>query len=210
VAAVEAVVQGEGQGRVGRRPWLRWVIRAIVVAVAAFAVSWLWLSFLPPVQAGSVWAVIGEASGCPPVDIGQDDETVSCHQVAFQEGAPVGIGFTVRNTGPLAVTIESVEPIGLEPTALAVLQPQLITTDYLFGADAGRPFDPVEVAPNREEAIQLVGTFVDCRTAASNYVPDSGTIATQVRMRVRWFLTEAHVTVPLSQALELMAPDSCK
>jgi hypothetical protein len=40
------------------------------------------------------------------------DSSEPCQRVPFEAGAPVGIGFTVRNEAPVAVTVVSVEPIG--------------------------------------------------------------------------------------------------
>jgi hypothetical protein len=129
--------------------------------------------------------------------------------VPFKAGAPVGIGFTVRNDAPVAVTVVSVEPIGFEEVGPAVLRPELIDVDYLFGADAGRPFEPVEVAPGAEQAIQLVGTFMDCRMVAANYVPGSSVVATDARLRIRWLLFEADVDIPLSLAVSMGVPEHC-
>jgi hypothetical protein len=208
VTTVEAVVASQGRWR--RRRWPNWIIGGIVVAVvAAFAASWVWLTYWPPVEAGSASAVIGEAIDCDPVDIGPD-ETAGCWQVPFRAGAPVGIGFTVHNDAPVSMTIESVRSIGLEGTALAVLRPELLGVDFLFGADAGRPFEPVEVAPNSERAIQLVGTYIDCKTLFENFSPDNAIVVTHASMRVRWLLTETDVNIPLHQVLEQTSPTGCQ
>jgi hypothetical protein len=163
VTTVEAVVASQGGGR--RRPWLAWLIGGLVVAALALWIgSWIWMTTSPPIRRGSVTAVIGQAEACNPSEFGSD-ETVDCQRVLFKAGAPVGIGFTVRNDGPVAVTVVSVEPIGFELTGPAVLHPELID-GHFFGADAGRPFEPVEVASGAQQAIQLVGTFMDCLRVA--------------------------------------------
>jgi hypothetical protein len=205
---VEAVVASQGRWR--RRRWLNWIIGGVVVAVvAAYAASWVWLTYWPPVEAGSASAVIGQAIDCDPVDIGPD-ETAGCWQVPFRAGAPVGIGFTVFNDAPVSMTIESVQSIGLEGTALAVLLPELLDVDFLFGADAGRPFEPVELAPNSERAIQLVGTYIDCQTLFENFSADNAIVVTHALMRVRWLLTETDVEIPLHQVLEQTSPTGCQ
>jgi hypothetical protein len=206
VTTVEAVVASQGGGR--RRPWLAWLIGGLVVAALALWIgSWIWMTTWPPIRRGSVTAVIGQAEACDPSEFGSD-ETVDCQRVPFKAGAPVGIGFTVRNDAPVAVTVVSVEPIGFELTGPAVLHPELID-GYLFGADAGRPFEPVEVAPGAEQAIQLVGMFMDCRTVAANYVPGSSVVATGARMRIRWLLFESDVDIPLSLAVSIGVPEHC-
>jgi hypothetical protein len=179
----------------------------VVAVLALWIGSWIWMMTSPPIRQGSVTAVIGQAQACNPTEFGSD-ETVDCQSVPFKAGAPVGIGFTVRNDGPVAVTVVSVEPIGFELTGPAVLRPELID-GYLFGADAGRAFEPVEVAPGAQQAIQLVGTFMDRRTVAANYFPGSSVVATDARLRIRWLLFEADVDIPLSLAVSMGVPEHC-
>jgi hypothetical protein len=65
------------------------------------------------------------------------------------------------------------------------------------------------VAAGAEQAIQLVGTFMDCRTVAANYVPGSSVVATDARLRIRWLLFEADVDIPLSLAVSMAVPEHC-
>ena len=182
------------------------IIGLVVVALVA------WIRLSPPVSQGSVVAWLGDA-GPTPCDVADSDGegSIECQEVPFAEGAGVGIGFTVRNTAFLPMTIVAVESLEAPFLTPAYLRPERVEDEggYLFGLEAGRPFEPIEVAPGAEAALQLVGTYLDCETVAASHPPGSALIIDNARMTVRWAFAEADVVVPLSGALSMPGPISC-
>jgi hypothetical protein len=167
---------------------------------------------LPPVSEGSVVAWLGDADPIPCDAADPDGEGfIDCFEVPFAEGAGVGIGFTVRNTAPLPMTIVAVASLEAPFLTPAYLRPERIRDagGFLFGLEAGRPFEPIEVAPNGEAALQLVGTYLACETAAASHPPGSSLVIDHARMTVRWAFVETDVLVPLSGALSMPGPLSC-
>ena len=194
------------------RPWRASLPTVLIglgaVALAAVLLVNLGIQSNPPVGHGSTTSWLGDIEQTP------CDTEGTCFVAPFDPGAGVGIGFTVRNSAPVPMTIVSVE--GLEPPFLtpAYLHPELIDYDgaaqgYLFGLEAGRPFEPVEVAPGAEVPVQLIGTFVACEVAARSYTPGSALIIDHVQMTLRWAFFETRVNMPLEAALTLPAPESC-
>ena len=91
----------------------------------------------------------------------------------------------------------------------AVLEPQLMDDDGLFGLGEGVPFQPVDVPARKEQGIQFVGAFGDCETVAEQYTPGSGLSVSEAFMTVQWGIFTTEVQVPLTTALALSAPTSC-
>lgn len=186
-----------------------------VAAVAALVLTGLnaWVRASPPVAEGSVVVMLGDGGhGCDATVFGGDPSSI-CYEVPFAEGAGVGVGFTVLNTAPIPMTIVGIampEPPFLAP---AYFHAELVDEDgpyeYTFGLENGRPFEPIEVAPNEEAPLQLVGTFLPCEEAAASHVPGSALIIDHVPMTLRWGIVGAEVDVPLRAALSVPAPDSC-
>lgn len=184
---------------------------AVVIGLAAVGlVAWVWLS--PPVSQGSVVAWLGDADpmSCDPAEYGEE-ESIDCREVPFVEGAGVGIGFTLRNTSFLPMTIVAVESLEAPFLTPAYLHPERVQDDhgYHFGLGAGRPFQPIDVAPGGEAAMQLVGTYLDCETVAAWHAPGGALLIDHARMTLRWAFAEADVDVPLRGVLSLPAPVSC-
>jgi hypothetical protein len=168
------------------------------------------VSRVHPVEAGSVYAVLGETVPCNPADIDTADESTACSVAPFAEGREVGIGFTVQNDAPIGMTILSAQIIRDGVLTPAALEPQLLTGDgTMFGLSEGGPFEPVEVPAGAEVGIQFVGAFGNCETVAEDWSPGSGLVVGDAFMTVRWgvFTTQVQVPVPTSLALE--APMSC-
>jgi hypothetical protein len=180
-----------------------------LVAIALEA----WIRLSPPVSQGSTVAVLGAGGvGCDPVEFGGDASTI-CYEVPFVEGKGVGIGFVVRNTAPIPMTIVAVNALEAPFLTPAYLQPERIDQsgpyEYVFGLGQGRPFAPIEVGPNQDVPLQLVGTYLPCEQVARSYVPGSALIVDHARMTLRWAFVQTELDVPLGGALSLPAPDSC-
>ena len=191
----------------------RTVLIGLVIALGLAVIGLMALVRLsPPVSQGSVVAWLGDAGRitCDPEDFG-GEESVDCFEVPFVEDAGVGIGFTVRNTSFLTMTIVAVESLEAPFLTPAYLHPERVIDEggHLFGLGAGRPFQPMDVAPGAEAALQLVGTYLDCETVAGWYAPGGALIIDHARMTLRWAFAETDVDVPLRGVLSLPAPDSC-
>ena len=154
-------------------------------------------------------AVLGDVQACNIEDIDVDADETACHVAPFAEGREVGIGFTVRNDAPVAMTVLSVEVIREGVSTPAALVPELTGEDMLFGLTEGVPFEPVEVPAGAEQGIQFVGPFGDCEAVAEQWAPGSGLVVSQAFMSVRWGVFTTEVEVPLKTALALSAPTSC-
>jgi hypothetical protein len=199
------------RSRPRREGWPLFIGLVIVVSLVAIGFM-AWVRWSPPVSQGSVVAWLGDDDpiSCDPADYG-DEESSDCWEVPFVEGAGVGIGFTVRNTAVLPMTIVAVESLEAPFLTPAYLHPERVQDEggYLFGLDAGRPFEPIEVAPGAEAALQLAGTYLDCETVAASHPPGSALIIDHARMTLRWAFVETNVVVPLSGALSMPGPISC-
>ena len=182
------------------------VLAIAVIGILVLAAGQAWASFVHPVQAGSGFAVLGDAVPC------NDDaaDPTLCYRAPFAEGREVGLGLTVRNDAPIGMTILDIDIIRDGVLSPAALEPQLLTSENLmFGVTEGVPFERVEVPAGGELGIQFVGPFGDCETVARDWVPGSGLMVGEAFMTVRWgvFTTQAQVPAPMSLALE--APTSC-
>lgn len=183
------------------------ILGIAVIGIVAFVVIQALVWTFPPVGAGSVSAILGDAVPCADGDA--DDLPLDCYRADFAEGRDVGVGFTVRNNAPIRMTIVDIAVIREGVSTPAVLEPQLIGDDHLFGVGLGQPFEAVDVPGGEEQGIQFVGTFGDCRAVGNDYMPGSGLSVSTAFMTVRWAIFETDVEVPLTSALNLMAPDSC-
>lgn len=208
---MEVAVQGPTTTRSDKRPWraarVAGIGLAVVVVVAIVGLN-LWVRLSPPLSPGSVVAWLGETKICDQTEF-DGEPTLECREVPFAEGAGVGIGFTLRNSAPIAMTIVAVGSLEPPVATPAYLHPELTAEDGVFGLDAGRPFAPIDVAPNSEVALQLVGTYLDCDQVASWYMPGSALVIDHASVTVRWAFAETDVDVPLRGVLSLPAPDSC-
>lgn len=195
-----------------RRGGVRLLIGLAITIGLVAVVLMAWVRLSPPVSQGSVVAWLGEADpiSCDPAEYG-GEESIDCREVPFVEGAGVGIGFTLRNTSFLPMTIVAVESLEAPFLTPAYLHPERVQDEggYLFGLGAGRPFEPIDVAPGAEAALQLVGTYLDCETVTASYTPGSALIVDHARMTLRWAFAETDVDVPLRGVLSLPAPEGC-
>lgn len=205
------VAQEVGRAPSSERPWrIVWRVvagLAIVAVVAAIGLTaWVWMS--PPVSAGSTVAGLGNMVSCDPAAFGGEPSLI-CYEVPFAEGEGVGIGFTVRNSAPIPLTIAHIDSYGPPYNLSAHLYPELTRDAMMFGLGAGRPFEAVEVAPGEEVAIQFVGSYRPCEEVAQFQEPGSAAVITHAQMTLRWAFAETDVMLPLGAALSLPGPREC-
>lgn len=199
------VVSGERGQRVG----LRGVgFGAGLLAVALLVGFNVWVLTSPPVSRGSTVAGLGEGRACDPTDFG-GDASLMCFEVPYADGEPVGIGFTIRNTAPIPMTIAAVESYGPPYLLPAYLSPELLADGFMFGLGAGLPFEPVEVGPGEEIPMQLVGTYRACEEVAEFSDSGSAAVVDNVALTLRWAFAETIVRLPLGAALSLPGPSRC-
>jgi hypothetical protein len=197
-------------------PRVRWIVAGIVVMLLVGAASaQIALLLAHPVARGSIsWSfpsaltierpshVVGKCRGFEPTST-----TSLCTEVAFAPGAPVGVGFSVRNNGPLPVTVVSVASLGAEsPIMLAELHPVLSPVGATFAIDETRPFEPIEIAPGKDVTIVLTGRIRACDAVRGHWDPGVTMGWERVRLTVRWLLVSSEVDMPLQQTLQIGAP----
>jgi hypothetical protein len=189
------------------RPSHWWLVAAVALAGSLLIgiAFQSWLVVAAPVTHGSLSGVFGDTRPCAEP---YHDETVTCHEAPFSEGAPVGVALTIRNDGPIPMTILAISSFGRDVRTTATLDAELLADGSTFGIGAGRPFEPITIDPGAELPVQLVGTFVSCQEAAAYYMPGSAIIVTQLDMTVRWLYTEQQVMLPLREVLALDAPEA--
>lgn len=189
--------------RVGRLKWV--AAGTTAVLLAGFLTVQTALLWAEPIAQGSVSASLGLSGECP--GFTPTDETPICRGVAFSPGGFVGTGFSVRNTGPVPLTVVSVRGSGIESEhMLAEMHAVLPPDGELFSTDEMRPFEPVVIGPGEEATIQMVGQVRSCEAVQGYYTPGSALGTTSVRLKVRWLLASKDVDLPLQQAVFVYAP----
>jgi hypothetical protein len=184
-----------------------WLVAAVALAGALIAglAFQTWFVAVAPLTHGSMSGVLGDARACAEP---YADETVTCYEAPFSAGAAVGVALTIRNDGPIPMTILAIGSFGRDISTTATLDAELLAEGSTFGIGAGRPFEPTTIEPGAELPVQLVGNFVGCREAAAHYMPGSAIIVTQLNLTVRWLYTEQQVVLPLREVLALDAPEA--
>ena len=160
-----------------------------------------------PVVHGNAHGTLGNTRPCDPVSAVGDD-TVTCREALFAEGAPVGVALTIRNDGPIPLTILAIDSFGRDIATTATLDPQLLADETTFGIGEGRRFSPITIEPGAERPVQLVGAFIGCELAAAHYMPGSAVVLTDLDLTIRWLVGEQRVQVPLREVLALRAPEA--
>jgi hypothetical protein len=181
------------------------VTALVLVAAGAISLQLVLLSSDPIAHGSTSWAP-GELDECP--QFTSTDTAMECVVVDFVPGGPVGIGFSVRNTGRLPLTIESIESFGTQSDImLAVMHPVLPPEGAMFSPDETHPFEPVVLSPGEEATVQLMGQMRACDAARDHWLPGGGLILTNVRLNVRWLVMSTEVEIPLRQVLRIDAPE---
>jgi hypothetical protein len=178
------------------------LLALLVVGVAALQIA---LLRSQPVSHGSTSWSSDPARKCRP--LAATDPTVRCSEVAFSPGAPVGIGFSVRNDGPLPVTVVSVASPGAEsPIMLAELHPVVPPAGTMFTIDESRAFTSIDLAAGEQATIYLVGRMRSCDAVRGYWAPGTGLQFDVARITVRWLLFSTEVQVPLRDVLQIDSP----
>ena len=175
-----------------------------VIAGLAFQAA---LMVAAPVVHGSSHGTFGTTRPCDSRSVVGDD-TVTCREALFAEGAPVGVALIIRNDGPIPMTILAIDSFGRDIATTAILDAQLLADETTFGVSEGKPFSPITIEPGAERPVQLVGAFIGCELAAAHYVPGSAVVLTQVELTVRWLVGEQQLRLPLREVLALRAPEA--
>ena len=194
--------------RAGRRYLWLWALAAVVAAaIIVGLVFQAWLMATAPVVHGSAYGTLGDTRPCDATSVVGDD-TVSCREALFVEGAVVGVALTIRNDGPIPKTILAIDSFGRDIATTAVLDAQLLDDETTFGVGEGRPFSPITIEPGAERPVQLVGAFIGCELAAAHYMPGSAVVLTNMDLTVRWLVGEQQMQLPLREVLALRAPEA--
>ena len=136
------------------------------------------------------------------------DPTIRCSEVAFAPRAPVGIGFSLRNTGPLPLTIVAVGSVGSEESnSLVEMQPGVPVDDpATFTVPVTRRFAPIDMVAGQEARIDLVGQMRTCDAVRGHWSPGTSMRVDVARITVRWLFLTRDVEMPLRDVLQIDAP----
>ena len=192
-----------------KRRWALWLAVGVVLVAVAGVSAQVSLVQGHPLGQGSTSSSFGLGSSC-----GGFEPTATmarCNEVAFVPGSAVGLGFSVRNNGPVALTIVAVKGLGNEsPMTLAELNPVLPPAggpgDVTFAFDGARPFQPIDLAPGQDAAIQFVGRMRTCDAVHGHWSPGVGMRFDRARLTVRVLAMSSEIEVPLQQALQIDSP----
>lgn len=191
------------------RPRRRWFAVGVVLLAVAGVSAQVSLVRGHPLGQGSVSSSLGLGSSCRGFE--PTATMARCNEVAFVPGSAVGLGFSVRNNGPVPLTIIAVKGLGSESSAaLAELVPVLPPPGgpgaVTFALDGTRPFQPIDLAPGQDAAIQFVGRMRSCDAVRGHWSPGTGMRFTIARLTVRVLAMSSEIEVPLQQGLQIISP----
>jgi hypothetical protein len=187
----------------------RWLAVGVVVLAVAGVSAQVSLVRSHPLGQGSISSSLGLGSSCRGFE--PTAAMARCNEVAFVPGSAVGLGFSVRNNGPVPLTIVAVKGLGSEsPITLAELDPVLPPAGgpgaVTFALDGARPFQPIDLAPGQDAAIQFVGRMRSCDAVRGHWSPGVGMRFDSARLTVRVLAMSSEIEVPLQQALQIISP----
>jgi hypothetical protein len=186
----------------------RWLAVGIVVLAVAGVSAQVSLVRDHPLGQGSSSSSLGLGSSCS--GFKPTATMARCNEVAFVPGSAVGLGFSVRNNGPVPLTIVAVKGLGSESAALAELDPVLPPAggpwDVTFAFEGVRSFQPIDLAPGQDAAIQFVGQMRSCDAVRGYWSPGGGMRFESARLTVRVLAMSSEIEVPLQQALQINSP----
>jgi len=191
-----------------KRPRARWIAVGVVLLAVAGVSAQVSLVRGHPLGQGSMSSSLGLGSSCS--GFKPTATMARCNEVAFVPGSAVGLGFSVRNNGPVPLTIVAVKGLGSESAALAELTPVLPPAGgpgaVTFAFDGVRPFQPIDLAPGQDAAIQFVGQMRSCDAVRGHWSPGGGMRFESARLTVRVLAMSSEIDVPLQQALQINSP----
>jgi hypothetical protein len=190
-------------------PWRR-ARRALLVlallGVLALVGGQVAIVSIHPAAQGSFSAVNvvgGAMCGDPMMD------SASCVVSDYAPGKSAALAFSIRNDGPIGMTVEAVQPIGADLVPLVALYPALPASGQLVSWTDTRPFEPIEVSPGGEAIILMIGSMsTDCETVGVNWMVDGGLIIDHALLTVRWGLIGSEITLPFVSAMEVRIPQA--
>ena len=191
-----------------KRPRARWLAVGLVLLAVAGVSAQLSLVRGHPLGQGSISSSLGLGSSCTG---SKPTATMArCNEVAFVPGSAVGLGFSVRNNGPVPLTIVAVKGLGSESAALAELNPVLPPAGgpgaSTFALEGARPFQTIDLAPGQDAAIEFVGRMRSCDAVRGHWSPGVGMRFDSARLTVRVLAMSTEIEVPLQQALQVNSP----
>ena len=188
------------------RPWRRARRSLLVLAslgALALVAGQVAIASIHPAGQGSFSAVNvvgGDACGDPV-------EAFNCVVADYAPGKSAALAFSVRNNGPIGMTVEAVQPIGADLVPLVALYPALPANGHVVSWTDTRPFEPMEVAPGSEAIIVMAGAMsADCATVGANWTAGSGLIIDHALLTVRWGLVGSEINLPFVSAMEVRIP----
>ncbi len=189
-----------------KRKWVIWPAAAVVALAVAGAVSFqIALLWIHPITDGGIsWAPYGNCS-----DFNHQGTTVDCAEAPFDPGAPVAIGWSVRNAGPVSLTIAAAEDLRVPSEhTIAKLHAVFPWKGDLFSLNETqtRPFESITLAPGQQADIEFLGNFQSCEAVQGYAGPGTAVIFDRVRLTVRWLLFSRQVEVPMRRVLKVDAP----
>ena len=191
-----------------KRPRARWLAVGVVLLAVAGVSAQVSLVRGHPLGQGSISSSLGLGSSCSGFE--PTATMARCNEVAFVPGSAVGLGFSVRNNGPVPLTIVAVKELGSESAALAGLNPVLPPAGgpgaVTFAIEGVRPFQPIDLAPGQDAAIQFVGRMRSCDAVRGHWSPGVGMRFDSARLTVRVMAMTSEIEVPLQQALQINSP----
>lgn len=188
-------------------PWrgaLHFLLILVTIGAMALVTGQVAIASLHPAGQGSIGAVnVVAGESCD----AENSSVLSCVASDYASGKSVAMAFSIRNNGPIVMTVESVQPIGADLVPLIALYPALPADDQVVSWTNSRPFEPVEVAAGEEKTILMIGTMSDdCETVGANWMADGGLIVDHALMTVRWGLVGSYISLPFVSALEVHIP----
>jgi hypothetical protein len=130
-----------------------------------------------------------------PVDLPTPGEPEEIAVVPYRDGGRTFYGFSVRNDGPLSVTVTEVERPAAPDDSYALFRPvEVRMAREDFGTEADVPFRPFTLGSGQERYLEVIGKFEDCE----HHLPGSsnGTSSQQVRFEVLGQSLSADVALP--------------
>ena len=187
----------------------RWLVVGVVLVAIAGMSAQVWLVRGHPIGQGSVSSSLGLGTTCR--GFTPTATTSRCNEVAFAPGGLVALGFSVRNTGPVPLTIVSVKSLGSDsPIMLAELDPVLPPAGgpgaVTFAFDRTRPFQSIDLAPGQDAPIQFLGRMRSCDAVRGYWSAGGALRFDTARVTVRVLAMSTEMEVPLQQALQIGSP----
>ncbi|MDP9271339.1 MAG: hypothetical protein M3P14_10285 [Chloroflexota bacterium] len=131
-----------------------------------------------------------------------------CVELNYQPASRFGIVFTVRNNGPLPMTLTRFEPQGAVEPALYELDSAIVGSAAGTPSPAFAAFEPLTIPPFGEVPVALVGSFATCEAIGDSWSPGGYGGVTTVSVNVRWGLMSIDHYVVLPAEVHFRAPDA--